>query len=103
MFTMMSNAVTIGTGRVGLSSRIDIEVDAGVPVIGIVLGRPLDPAGSAVVDLDHVAGGALLGEVARHCRDEIVTAAPAFVHLGCATDRRERRNVARRGRTQGDE
>ena len=62
---------------------IDIDVDAGVPVVGVVLGVPLDPADDAAVELDDVTRAARFREVFLDRREQVGASAPTFVDLRC--------------------
>jgi hypothetical protein len=51
--------------------RVDVNVHAGVPVVRLLLGLPLDPADDPAFELDHVGGHARLVEVLLDGRDQV--------------------------------
>ena len=53
----------VGADAPAVHGRVDVDVDVGVAVVGLLLGVPLDPADDVAVEHDHVGGDVGLVEV----------------------------------------
>jgi hypothetical protein len=95
------SADSVGAQPAAVHRRVDIDVDAGVPIIGLLLGAPLDRADDAIMVLDHEGVSVGVGEVGSHFRGQVVAAAPALAHLRRGADIGQRRDVGSLGRPQG--
>src|SRR5438477_8032006 len=93
----------VGADAPALYRRVDVDVEAGVAVIGLLLRRPLDPSDDPAVDVDHGAGGAEFVEVALYRRHHVVAAPPPLVDLGSTADPGQLGNVVGGGRSQPDD
>ena len=82
---------------------VEVDVDAGVAVVRVVLGRPLDPAHHPAVTLDDIGRRARLLQVLVHGGDQIVAPAPEVMNLRAAPDGRQCGDVVRRRRFQPDQ
>ena len=82
---------------------VEVDVDARVPIVRILLGLPLNPTDDALLELDHVGHDPRLVEVFLDRRSEIVPTSPVLVYLGCLAELREGWDVSPRGNSEAHE
>src|SRR5690606_7383003 len=82
---------------------VEEDVDPGVPVVGLLLGVPLDRAGDPVLVQDGEVPQVRVLEVGGDLGGEVVAAPPVLAHLRGGADLGEHGDVALLGGTQRDD
>ena len=79
----------VGAKSSAMERWIEIDVDAGVPVVGLILGVPLDRAGDLVLVLDDEGLGPSFLEVLFDGRRQVLPASPPAKNLRRRSDPHE--------------
>jgi hypothetical protein len=88
-----TDAASVDGGR-------QVDVDVREPVVGLLLGRPLDPSDGLVVLDNHEGMTSLLGEVFLDRREEIGSSAPVLEDFGRLPDLHQGWDIAAGGSPQ---